>query len=32
MDVIDKLEPGDRIERVYVWDGVRLLGGTDPEP
>ena len=32
VDVIDKLEPGDRIERIYVWDGVRLLGGTDPEP
>ena len=32
VDVIDKLEPGDRIERVYVWDGIRLLGGTEAKP
>lgn len=32
IDVLDKLEPGDRIERLYVWDGVSLLGGAEPGP
>ena len=32
IDVLDKLEPGDRIDRVYVWDGISLLGGTEPQP
>ena len=32
VDVIDKIEPGDRIERVYVWDGVSLRGGTEAKP
>jgi len=32
MDVLDRLEPGDRINRVYVWDGVSLLGGTELDP
>ena len=32
MDVLDRLEPGDRIDRVYVWDGVSLLGGNEQQP
>ncbi|MFL2434518.1 MAG: HEAT repeat domain-containing protein [Vicinamibacterales bacterium] len=32
MDVLNRLEPGDRIDRLYVWDGVNLLGGNEPEP
>ncbi len=32
MDVLDKVEAGDRIDRVYVWDGVSLMGGgNEPE-
>ena len=32
MEVLDKLEPGDRIDRVYVWDGISLLGGSELKP
>jgi cyclophilin family peptidyl-prolyl cis-trans isomerase len=28
MDVVDRLEPGDRIVSVRVWDGVRWIGRT----
>ena len=29
MDVVDQLEPGDRIQVVRVWDGVTPLDGVE---
>ncbi len=29
MEIVDGLQPGDRIQRVTVWDGVRPPGGPD---
>ncbi|MBP7776624.1 MAG: HEAT repeat domain-containing protein [Acidobacteria bacterium] len=28
MDVVDRLEPGDRIDSVRVWDGTRWIGAV----
>ena len=28
MEVVDRLEPGDRILSMRVWDGTRWIGAT----